>query len=53
MVKGIFEIKPKLEHSDENNKFFWATIGGMGLTGIIQDNFFNKNRNPLKLIHSL
>ena len=31
----IEEIKPELEQSGKKNNFFWATIAGMGLTGII------------------
>ncbi len=34
--KGIIhELKPKEQKNQKLNNFFWATIGGMGLTGII------------------
>ena len=31
----IQELKPNLEKSQIKNEYFWATVGGMGLTGVI------------------
>ena len=34
-IGDIQELKPTQNNSGKTNNFFWATIGGMGLTGII------------------